>query len=234
MNIVRNLLSKVFGRNTEGANDSISNPADGGYQSATTQQPVLNLADVTAEWLIVGLGNPGQKYAATRHNVGYMVVDDLLAESGETLQPIKDVQAFGATIEAGEETALVLRTASFMNNSGPAIADVAQRLGIPAERVLLIHDELDLKEHKIRLKQGGNEAGHNGLKSTTEHLGTRDYPRVRMGVGHPGKGNDIIAWVLGPVPAGAGFDEFIATGAEAARLIVAKGLGAAQNEIHSR
>lgn len=234
MNIVRNLLSKVFGRNADDDGDPVANPADGGYQRATSQQPVLNLAEVTAEWLIVGLGNPGQKYAATRHNVGYMVVDDLLAESGETLQPIKDVQAFGATIDAGENTALVLRTASFMNNSGPAIAEVAQRLNIPAQRVLLIHDELDLKEHKIRLKQGGNEAGHNGLKSTTEHLGTRDYPRVRMGVGHPGKGNDIIAWVLGPVPAGAGFDEFIATGAEAARLIVAHGLGAAQNEIHSR
>ncbi|MDO5033059.1 aminoacyl-tRNA hydrolase [Corynebacterium sp.] len=187
-----------------------------------------------AEWLVVGLGNPGKKYEATRHNVGYMAVDDLLAETGELLQPVAGHNLSAAQLEWQGIPVLALRSHTYMNLSGDPVAPLAQQLGVPAERVIVLHDELDLPVHTVRVKKGGNENGHNGLKSLSERLGTRDYLRVRIGIGRPPKGSPIPEYVLGPVDAGAGCDTAIATAAEAAHLIVERGLSAAQNEIHSR
>lgn len=115
------------------------------------------------QWLIVGLGNPGQRYAATRHNVGYMVIDELTCPEG----------------------AKCVKPTTYMNSSGDYVAPLARRLGIDAEHIIVCHDELDLPAGAVKLKRGGNENGHNGLKSLTEHLGTRDYLRVRLGIGRP-------------------------------------------------
>ena len=178
--------------------------------------------------LIVGLGNPGAKYAATRHNVGYMAVDELLDDT--PLLPLPGTKALHAKTMIGGQDVLVLRSTTYMNLSGEAVAPLAEKLGVPAERIIAVHDELDLPVGTVRVKKGGNENGHNGLKSMTEHLGTRDYLRVRIGIARPPQGVSVTDHVLGPVN-GA---ENVALAAEAAALIVEQGLGRAQNVIHAR
>lgn len=174
-----------------------------------------------AEWLVVGLGNPGAEYAATRHNVGWMALDQL----AETLEPVRGIKARVAVIDG----VAYAKPTTFMNTSGEGVGPLAAMLGVPPERVVVMHDELDLPVGKVRIKLGGNENGHNGLKSITEHIGTRDYVRVRIGIGRPPAGVAVPDWVLGPVSG----DERIDLAAEAARLVVAEGLAKAQNVIHA-
>jgi len=119
---------------------------------------------------------------------------------------------------------------TYMNTSGEAIGPLARLLGVGPERVVVLHDELDLPVGKVRVKLGGNENGHNGLKSITEALGTRDYLRVRVGIGRPPAGMPVPEWVLGPVSG----EEGVEVAAEAARLVVAEGLTKAQNIIHAK
>ena len=204
------------------------------FGSKDKPQLGLTPSELEAEWLVVGLGNPGAKYAATRHNVGYMAIDDLLAAGGDVLEPVRGMDVQAAPLNWEGHKVLAVRSGTFMNLSGDPVAPLAQQLGIAPDHVIVLHDELDLPANKVRLKQGGNENGHNGLKSLTERLGTRDYLRVRIGIARPPKGSSIPDYVLGPVDAGTGFDTAIATAAESARLIVTEGLGKAQNQIHSR
>jgi len=204
------------------------------FGSKDKPQLGLTPSELEAEWLVVGLGNPGAKYAATRHNVGYMAIDDLLAAGGDVLEPVRGMDVHAAPLNWEGHKVLAVRSGTFMNLSGDPVAPLAQQLGIAPDHVIVLHDELDLPANKVRLKQGGNENGHNGLKSLTERLGTRDYLRVRIGIARPPKGSSIPDYVLGPVDAGTGFDTAIATAAESARLIVTEGLGKAQNQIHSR
>lgn len=175
-----------------------------------------------ADWLVVGLGNPGAEYAATRHNVGWMALDQL----AETLEPVRGIKARVAVIDS----VAYAKPTTFMNTSGEGVGPLAAMLGVPPERMVVIHDELDLPVGKVRVKRGGNENGHNGLKSITEHIGTRDYVRVRIGIGRPPAGVAVPDWVLGPVSG----NERIDLAAEAARLVVAEGLAKAQNVIHAR
>lgn len=175
-----------------------------------------------ADWLVVGLGNPGAEYAATRHNVGWMALDQL----AETLEPVRGIKARVAVIDS----VAYAKPTTFMNTSGEGVGPLAVMLGVPPERVVVMHDELDLPVGKVRVKLGGNENGHNGLKSITEHIGTRDYVRVRIGIGRPPAGVAVPDWVLGPVSG----NERIDLAAEAARLMVAEGLAKAQNVIHAR
>ena len=204
------------------------------FGSKDKPQLGLTPSELEAEWLVVGLGNPGAKYAATRHNVGYMAIDDLLAAGGDVLEPVRGMDVQAAPLNWEGHKVLAVRSGTYMNLSGDPVAPLAQQLGIAPDHVIVLHDELDLPANKVRLKQGGNENGHNGLKSLTERLGTRDYLRVRIGIARPPKGSSIPDYVLGPVDAGTGFDTAIATAAESARLIVTEGLGKAQNQIHSR
>lgn len=175
-----------------------------------------------ADWLVVGLGNPGAEYAATRHNVGWMALDQL----AETLEPVRGIKARVAVIDS----VAYAKPTTFMNTSGEGVGPLAAMLGVPPEHVVVMHDELDLPVGKVRVRLGGNENGHNGLKSITEHIGTRDYVRVRIGIGRPPAGVAVPDWVLGPVSG----DERIDLAAEAARLVVAEGLAKAQNVIHAR
>lgn len=175
-----------------------------------------------ADWLVVGLGNPGAKYAATRHNVGYMALDQLAGD----LKPVPGVKAL---VQVHDRVAYAKST-TYMNTTGEAVGPLAAQLGVAPERVIVIHDELDLPAGKVRVKLGGNENGHNGLKSITEHVGTRDYLRVRIGIGRPPAGTPVPEWVLAPVSG----DEDVDAAAEAAGLIITDGLQKAQNVIHSR
>lgn len=176
-----------------------------------------------AEWLVVGLGNPGAKYAATRHNVGYMALDELAGE----LAPVPGVKAL---VKVRDRVAYA-RSTTYMNTTGEAVGPLAEQLGVAPERIIVVHDELDLPAGKVRVKLGGNENGHNGLKSITEHLGTRDYLRVRMGIGRPPQGMAVPDWVLSPID--GDISGQVALAAEAVQLIVSEGLEKAQNVIHA-
>ena len=176
-----------------------------------------------AQWLVVGLGNPGAKYAASRHNVGYMALDELAGE----LAPVPGIKAL---VQVHDGVAFA-RSTTYMNTTGESVGPLAEQLGVAPERIIVVHDELDLPAGKVRVKLGGNENGHNGLKSITEHLGTRDYLRVRMGIGRPPQGMAVPDWVLSPIE-----DDIsgqVALAAEAVQLIVSEGLGKAQNVIHA-
>lgn len=123
------------------------------------------------------------------------------------------------------------RSTTYMNTTGESVGPLAEQLGVAPERIIVVHDELDLPAGKVRVKLGGNENGHNGLKSITEHLGTRDYLRVRMGIGRPPQGMAVPDWVLSPIE-----DDIsgqVALAAKAVQLIVSEGLGKAQNVIHA-
>lgn len=176
-----------------------------------------------AQWLVVGLGNPGAKYTATRHNVGYMAVDELAGE----LAPVPGIKAL---VQVRDGVAYA-RSTTYMNTTGEAVGPLAAQLGVAPERIIVVHDELDLPAGKVRVKLGGNENGHNGLKSITEHLGTRDYLRVRMGIGRPPNGMAVPDWVLSPIE--GDISGQVALAAKAVQLIVSEGVAKAQNVIHA-
>ena len=142
--------------------------------------------------LIVGLGNPGPEYEATRHNVGFWFVDQLADKLKASLAP--QAKFFGKAARVGETW--LLQPTTFMNRSGQAVAALANFYKIAPAEILVIHDELDLPPGGIRLKQGGGNGGHNGLKDIQAHLTTPDFWRLRLGIGHPGERNEVVNYVL--------------------------------------
>ena len=144
--------------------------------------------------LIVGLGNPGAKYARNRHNIGFMAVEQMAADHG--FRPWKP-KFQGSLSEGrfGSARAVLLRPETFMNKSGDSVAAAARFFKIEAEDVIVLHDELDLAPGKVKFKMGGGHAGHNGLRSIHAHLGA-DYGHVRLGIGHPGHKDRVAGYVL--------------------------------------
>ena len=197
---------------------------------------------MTRPWLIVGLGNPEARYARNRHNVGRMVVDVLAERTGSGLSRHK-ARARVAQVRLGlmpggapGPRAVVAQPATFMNLSGGPVKALVQFYGIdPASRLLVIHDELDLPAHELRLKRGGGEGGHNGLRSITRALGTREYARLRLGIGRPPGHQDPADFVLSDFPARER-EELGATLGRAADVVeelVLDGFEAAQQRLHS-
>ena len=194
--------------------------------------------------LIVGLGNPGPRYAATRHNFGFMALDALIQRARElggapkaTLTGRKDLEAVAISLPVLPGGAFAqfacLRPLTFMNLSGRAVRAALDFYKLAPEDVLVIHDELDLPLGRMRLKRGGGNAGHNGLKSITQELGSPDFVRLRLGIGRPEPGRDVAGYVLEPfrseetatvrrvVPAAVdGVMTFFEDGLEAAKLRV--------------
>jgi len=148
-------------------------------------------------WLVVGLGNPGSRYARNRHNVGFMAVD-LLAERLDSVGFREKFSGEYAKVELSGEPAVLLKPQTFMNVSGDCVQPAAAFFKVPPERIIVIHDELDLSFGDVRLKLGGGHAGHNGLRSVTDRLGTNEFGRVRVGVGRPPAEfrGDVAAFVL--------------------------------------
>lgn len=145
-------------------------------------------------FLLVGLGNPGSGYAGHRHNIGFMVVDAIVRR--HALGPFRTrFQALTAAGVVAGTQILVVKPLTYMNNSGQAVGAAVRFLKIPLDQVVVFHDELDLPPGKVRVKRGGSNAGHNGLKSIDAHL-DRDYRRVRLGIGHPGQRDRVVAYVL--------------------------------------
>ncbi len=186
--------------------------------------------------LVVGLGNPGTKYAATRHNVGFMVVERLVAAaSGQWREKFN---ARLAQLDLWAERLVVLEPLTFMNESGRSVQPAAAFFKIAPSSVLVVHDELDLPFGELRLKQGGGDAGHRGLKSITAHLGTPDYGRLRVGIDRPpadfrGSQADYVLQAFAPAER-AGLDDLIERAVDAVRLVVERGFAAAMNVTNQR
>jgi peptidyl-tRNA hydrolase, PTH1 family len=151
--------------------------------------------------LIVGLGNPGPEYAETRHNAGFRFLDMLLREKPERLRHESRFTADVARISIANQDAWLLAPLTYMNNSGGAVQRFVNFYKIPRERILVAYDEIDLPPGIVRLKRGGGAAGHNGLSDIIEKLGSPDFMRLRIGVGHPGSASQVASYVLKRPPA---------------------------------
>ena len=189
------------------------------------------------DWLIVGLGNPGKDYAKTRHNVGQDVVDELARRRGDTLRSGRD-NALVAESRIDDERAVLAFPLTYVNESGRSVRALARRYGIEdADRIVIVHDELDLPPTVVRVKAGGGLAGHNGLRSVTQHLGTQDFLRVRIGVGKPPGGKERGAdHVLSRMPTKQRelFDVAVQEAADAVELIVTDSVDAAMRRYNVR
>lgn len=145
--------------------------------------------------LIVGLGNPGPEYAGHRHNIGFMALERIAGKHGAAPWR-KKFSALVTDATIGSERAILLMPQTFMNLSGQSVSEAARFYKIAVPDIVVLHDELDLAPGKLRVKTGGSDAGHNGLRSITQHIGA-DYVRVRLGIGHPGSKERVHGWVLG-------------------------------------
>lgn len=195
---------------------------------------------------MVGLGNPGPTYADHRHNVGYRVVETLAREAGasfnHSLRLSADicrtrVTAAGTLGGVGADATplALMKSRTFMNDSGRAVAKVVKYFDVAADHLIVIHDEIDLPPGKLRVKFGGGDNGHNGLKSIRRSLGTGDFYRVRVGVGRPAGSRDPVNYVLSAVPAAEreNYELDIARAADATVALVTLGLEATQTRFNS-
>ena len=149
------------------------------------------------DWLIVGLGNPGSKYEHTRHNMGFQTVDLLAEKLNVPINKVKFKSAYNIVSFAGCKC-LVMKPQTYMNLSGEAVREAVQFYKIPADHVLVIYDDISLPVGKLRVRPTGSAGGHNGIKNIIAHLGTQDFPRVKIGVGAPeGEDKDMVDWVIG-------------------------------------
>ncbi len=146
--------------------------------------------------LIVGLGNPGAEYAETRHNAGFWFCERLARELGVSFS--KEARFHGLAANAHNDGVWLLMPQTFMNRSGQSVAALARFYRINPAEILVVHDELDIPPGQLRLKFGGGLGGHNGLKDITAHMGTQDFWRLRVGIGHPGDRNEVVNFVLKP------------------------------------
>jgi len=192
------------------------------------------------DWIVVGLGNPGPKYARTRHNVGEECVRLLSERHDAPLKAGRDNSLTGeARFGQGPDAARVVLAfpITFMNESGQAVSSLVRRYRIEApEQIIVVHDELDLEPGVMKIKSGGGLAGHNGLRSITQHLRTQDYLRVRIGVGKPPNKERGASHVLTRIPARQRelLDTTVAAAADAVEMIIAEGVEVAMREFHAR
>ena len=151
-------------------------------------------------FLIVGLGNPGAKYEKTRHNVGFIAADYIADKLGVKVNRAK-YHALISEVNLGNMRGIIMKPETYMNNSGVAVAEAAKFYNIPPERVIVLHDEISFGPGLFRIRRKGSAGGHNGLKSIIEHLGSQDFPRIKLGVGQkPHPEYDLADWVLGKLP----------------------------------
>jgi PTH1 family peptidyl-tRNA hydrolase len=183
--------------------------------------------------LVVGLGNPGPKYAGTRHNAGFLVVDLLAERIGGRFKAHKGRADVIEGRLAGQPVVL-MKPKSYMNESGGPVVSIARFYKVPIERITVVHDDLDLPYGTLRLKVGGGDGGHNGLRSMTSALGSREYARVRFGIGRPPGRQDPADFVLREFAAAERKDLgfHVDRAADAVELLLNAGLEAAQNQFH--
>ncbi len=182
----------------------------------------------TLDLLVAGLGNPGPEYARTRHNVGWMVVDELARRHQGSWRS----KFSGRLAEVRLDSARValVKPETYMNESGRSIAAAARFFQLPPGRLLVVHDDVDLDEGRLQARRGGGLAGHNGLRSIAQSLGSQEFLRLRIGVGRPGRGDprSVADYVLAPFDPETDVDALVGRAADAVELLVREGLDAAQ------
>lgn len=185
-------------------------------------------------WLIVGLGNPGDQYDGTRHNAGFLAVDALARQGRFSVSRVK-FKALTAQAEVGGQGALVMKPTTYMNLSGEAVGEAARFYKLPPERVLVLSDDVDLPLGRLRIRAKGSAGGHNGLKSIIQHLGTDQFPRIKLGVGgKPHPDYDLADWVLGRLQGEDRkvMDEAAVRAAQAVECLLRDGIQTAMNRFH--
>ena len=178
------------------------------------------------DWLVVGLGNPGPKYEWTRHNMGFLVIDELAERESIPVQRLK-FKALTNTAVIGGRSVLLIKPTTYMNLSGEAVGQAARFYKIPPERVLVISDDVALPQGKLRVRRSGSAGGHNGLKNIIAHLGSDQFPRVKVGVGgKPHPDSDMADWVLSPFTGQdrKAMEEAISRAADAVTLLLDQGV----------
>lgn len=186
-------------------------------------------------WVVVGLGNPGDRYARTRHNAGYLVIDRLLDQTASSLKRHKSGCLVAEVRLAGQKAVLV-RTATYMNESGRTLRALMDFYKTDASSLVVVHDELDIPFGDVRVKSGGGTAGHNGLKSISNHLGTKEFLRVRVGIGRPPGGMESADYVLTELSPAQRRElpDVVGRAADAVERIIEVGPERAMNEFNTR
>lgn len=177
-------------------------------------------------WLVVGLGNPGPKYEWTRHNMGFLAIDELAQRQSIPVQKLK-FKALTNSAVIGGQSVLLMKPTTYMNLSGEAVGEAARFYKIPPERVLILSDDVSLPQGKLRVRRSGSAGGHNGLKNIISHLGTDAFPRIKIGVGQkPHPDADMVNWVLGSFTGEDKkiMEEAISRAADCVELLLAKGV----------
>nr|WP_189078604.1 aminoacyl-tRNA hydrolase [Mangrovihabitans endophyticus] len=187
-------------------------------------------------WLVAGLGNPGREYAGNRHNVGFLVVDLLASRVAGKFGRSKRARADVAEgrLGYGGPKLILLKPLTYMNLSGGPVAALGQFFKVPVDRVIAVHDELDLPYGQVRVKRGGGEGGHNGLRSMSKSLGSKEYARVRFGIGRPPGRQDPADYVLSDFGSAERkeLDFLVDRAADVAEAVVLEGVEWAQNKYH--
>lgn len=187
-------------------------------------------------WLIIGLGNPGLRYAKNRHNVGYMVVQELASRLAANFSSHKsNAQIAEGRLTLGGPKIVLAQSNTYMNTSGGPVANLAKYFGVPSTQIIVVHDELDLPFDTLKLKMGGGHGGHNGLRDITKALATPEFIRVRVGVGRPPGRQDPAEFVLSDFSAAERelLPLLLSDAADAVELVVQHGLLEAQQRVHS-
>ena len=187
---------------------------------------------VPVSWLVVGLGNPGAQYENTRHNAGFQVIDALGELGNFPVQRLK-FHALTHTAVLGGQGVLVMKPVTYMNLSGQAVGEAARFYKLSPDRVLVVSDDVDLPLGKLRIRKGGSAGGHNGLKSIIQHLGTDQFPRLKVGVGgKPCPDYDMADWVLGKLQGEdkAAMEQAAHRAAQAIECLLSQGIDRAMNQ----
>ena len=186
----------------------------------------------TLDLLVAGLGNPGREYASTRHNAGWMVLDELARRHGGSWRSKFSGQL--SELRLDDARLALVKPETYMNESGKSIGAAARFFKAPVDAVLVVHDDVDLEEGRLQAREGGGLAGHNGLRSISSALGSQDFLRLRIGVGRPGRGDrrSVADYVLAPFAPETDVDALVARSADAVEAIVRDGLAATQQRFN--
>src|SRR6476661_1908293 len=186
----------------------------------------------TLDLLVVGLGNPGREYERTRHNAGWLVLDELARRHGGSWR--SKFSGSLAEVRLGDLRLALLKPETYMNDSGRSVGAAVRFFKVEPEQVLVVHDDVDLEAGRLQARAGGGLAGHNGLRSLAQHLGSQDFLRLRIGIGRPGRGDPrpVADWVLSPFSPEEDAEGLIARAADAVETIANDGLDAAQQRFN--
>jgi len=186
----------------------------------------------TLDLLVVGLGNPGREYERTRHNAGWLALDELARRHGGSWR--SKFSGSLAEVRLGDAKLALLKPETYMNESGRSVGAAARFFKVEPEQVLVVHDDVDLETGRLQARRGGGLAGHNGLRSLGQYLGSQDFLRLRVGVGRPGRGDrrSVADWVLSPFAPEEDPDVLVSQSADAVETIVSDGLEAAQQRFN--